>query len=363
MESESRKTNPWVLTDSYTLAVNMNKKKSPSSYDVAQLAGVSPSTISRFFNRTSFVSPDKVKKIEDAIKALEYKPNFQHYTNSNQRSMTIGVLIQHSHSPYTSQILNDMEQVLIEQGYSLVISSAHWEQKLATHALQYLYNNNVDGVIVVNGNLSAKQILQFAKDTPVVTIGYHIEGDNVRSINLDHELGGYIATLHLLQQGHTNIAHIKGLASQPDALARFSGYRRALNEWGFPILSELVREGDFGSDAAYHETVALIHSKAKFSAVFAANDLSAYGVIKALHDHNLRVPEDVSVIGFDDLATSKYFTPALTTLKQPIYALGAASAHSIVDLLRGRHHEVRTPPIDLIVRDSTGALEKKVSSI
>lgn len=336
----------------------MNKKKSPSSNDVAKLAGVSPSTISRFFNRTSFVSHDKVKKIEDAIKALDYKPNLQHYSNTNQRSMTIGVLIQHSHSPYTSQILNDMELVLIEQGYSLVISSAHWEQDIATHALQYLYKNNVDGVIVVNGNLTEQQILQFAKNTPVVTIGYNVEGDNVRSINLDHELGGYIATLHLLQQGHTNIAHIKGVASQPDSLARFNGYRRALNEWGLPVIPALVRQGDFHSDAAYQETVLLLKSNVKFSAVFAANDLSAYGVIKALHDNGYRVPEDISVIGFDDLTTSKYFTPALTTLKQPIFALGEASAHSIVDLLRGRLHTVRTPPIDLIVRDSTSSVGK-----
>ncbi|MFT6907790.1 MAG: LacI family transcriptional regulator [Oleiphilaceae bacterium] len=115
--------------------------------------------------------------------------------------MTIGVLTQHPNSPYTSQILNDMERVLIEHGYSLVISSAHWEQRLAVHALQYLHKHNVDGVIIVTGNLSEQQILQFAKHTPVVTIGYHMESEsgNVHSINIDQELGGYIATLHLLQ--------------------------------------------------------------------------------------------------------------------------------------------------------------------
>lgn len=338
----------------------MNKKKFPTSYDVAKLAGVSASTISRFFNRSSFVSHDKVKKIESAIKELEYKPNLKNYGGNNQRSMTIGVLIQDSDSPYTSQILNDMEIVLQEQGYSLVIASGHWNKKLATHALQYLYKHNVDGVIVVTGNLSKQQILEFAKEVPVVAIGYNVEGENVRSINLDQELGGYIATLHLLQQGHINIAHIKGLTSQPDSLARFNGYQRALNERGIPLISGLVREGDFHPEMAYQQTLELIKSNVKFSAVFAANDLSAYGVIKALHDNGLKVPEDISVIGFDDLSISKYFTPALTTLKQPIYALGAASAHSILNLLRGRHNEVKTPPIDLIVRDSTCVFDKKL---
>lgn len=338
----------------------MNKKKRPTSYDVAKLAGVSPSTISRFFNRSSFVSPEKIKKIKEAIKKLDYNPSLQNNAKSNQRSMTIGVLIQHSNSPYTSQILNDMERVLIEHGYSLVISSAHWEQRLAVHALQYLHKHNVDGVIIVTGNLSEQQILQFAKHTPVVTIGYQMESEseNVHSINLDQELGGYIATLHLLQQGHINIAHIKGLTSQPDSIARFHGYQRALKEWGVTYMQELVREGDFGCTTAYEQTLDLIKSNVPFSAVFAANDLSAYGVIKALHENDLKVPEDISVIGFDDLSTSKYFIPALTTLKQPIYALGAASAHSMLNLLSGQPLEVKTPPIDLIVRDSTGVMNK-----
>jgi len=334
----------------------MNQKKSPTSYDVAKLAGVSTSTISRFFNRTSFVSHDKAKKIERAIEELDYKPNLKNYASSNQRSMTIGVLVQHSDSPFTSQILNDMEQVLIKQGYSLVISSGHWDQKLATHALQYLATNNVDGVIVVTGNLSEQQILKFATEIPVVTIGYNVEGKNVLSINLDHELGGYIATLHLLQQGHVNIAHIKGEHSQPDSVARFNGYKLALTEWGIPIMPALIREGDFTSEGGYEQTLELLNRHVKFSAIFAANDQSAYGVIKALHDNNLKVPEDISVMGFDDIATSKFFTPALTTLKQPIYALGSTAAESMLNLLRGRYLEVKTPPIDLIVRDSTRVL-------
>ncbi|GLS91563.1 LacI family transcriptional regulator [Psychromonas marina] len=333
----------------------MSKTKT-SSYDVAKLAGVSPSTISRFFNRTSYVSPDKVQKIEEAIRSLQYKPNSPLKGKSNQRSMTIGVIIQDPVSPFSSHILNDMEQVLIEQGYSLVISSAHWNQALATDALQYLSSNNVDGVIVVTGNLSEQQVVTFAAETPVVVIGYNVEGENVRSIHLDQELGGYIATLHLLQQGHKHIAHIKGLNNQPDSMARFKGYQRALNEWGLPVMPKLVRQGDFQSETAYQETLQLIKSNVHFTAIFAANDLSAYGAIKALHDNNIKVPDDVSVIGFDDLSTSQYFTPALTTLKQPIYELGGVSAQTILNLLRGRDHVVKTPPIDLIVRDSTRKL-------
>ncbi len=328
-------------------------KKATSIYDVARLAQVSPSTVSRFLNRTTFVSDEKSKQIEKAIKSLGYKPNYQMNQGSNTRSMTIGVLVQHPESPYTSRVLNDMEKVLIAQGYSLVIATGHWQRTLESHALEYLAKSNVDGVIIVTGSLSEEQILEYARRIPVVAVGYSFTGENVRTINVDNVLGGYMATLHLMQQGHVNIAHVKGLLNQPDAVARFVGYKKALQEAGVKVLPKLVKQGDFSSESGYQRTVELIESKVHFSALFAANDQTAYGAIKALHDHGIRVPEDVSVIGFDDLPTSQYFTPALTTMRQPIEEIGAVCAESILNLLSGEKHQVRLPPIDLVVRQST----------
>ncbi|WP_211907311.1 substrate-binding domain-containing protein [Vibrio sp. B1FLJ16] len=322
-------------------------------YDVARLAKVSPSTVSRFLNRTTFVSDDKSKQIEKAIKSLGYKPNYQMNQGNNTRSMTIGVLVQNPESPHTSRVLNDMEKVLIAQGYSLVIATGHWQKTLESHALEYLAKSNVDGVIIITGSLSEEQILEYAKRIPVVAVGYSFAGENVRTINVDNVLGGYMATLHLMQQGHVNIAHVKGLLNQPDAVARFVGYKKALQEAGVKVLPKLIKQGDFSSESGYQRTVELIESKVHFSALFAANDQTAYGAIKALHDHGIRVPEDVSVIGFDDLPTSQYFTPALTTMRQPIEEIGAVCAESILNLLSGEKHEVRLPPIDLIVRQST----------
>lgn len=328
-------------------------KKATSIYDVARLAKVSPSTVSRFLNRTTFVSDDKSKQIEKAIKSLGYKPNYQMNQGNNTRSMTIGVLVQNPESPHTSRVLNDMEKVLIAQGYSLVIATGHWQKTLESHALEYLAKSNVDGVIIITGSLSEEQILEYAKRIPVVAVGYSFAGENVRTINVDNVLGGYMATLHLMQQGHVNIAHVKGLLNQPDAVARFVGYKKALQEAGVKVLPKLIKQGDFSSESGYQRTVELIESKVHFSALFAANDQTAYGAIKALHDHGIRVPEDVSVIGFDDLPTSQYFTPALTTMRQPIEEIGAVCAESILNLLSGEKHEVRLPPIDLIVRQST----------
>ena len=331
-------------------------KKETTVYDVAKLAGVSPSTVSRFLNRTTYVSDEKSQNIAHAITELGYTPNFHMQQNTSCRSMTIGVLVQHPDSPYTSRILNDMENVLLAQGYSLVLASGHWQNKLEMHALEYLMRSHVDGLVVVTGTLSEELILKTAKSIPVVTVGFNIEGQNIRSINMDNILGGYIATLHLLQLGHANIAHIKGLANQPDSGARFNGYKKALTEAEIKVNPKLVKQGDFSAELGYEKTVELIESKVHFSALFASNDLTAYGAIKALTDNGLRVPEDVSVVGFDDLPTSQYFTPALTTLRQPIEEIGTVCAHSILNLLSGEQHEARLPPIDLMLRQSTKSI-------
>ncbi|MDN3678853.1 substrate-binding domain-containing protein [Vibrio tapetis subsp. quintayensis] len=335
----------------------MNKKKgTPTVYDVAKLAGVSPSTVSRFLNRTTYVSDKKSQNIEDAINQLGYKPHFQIPKNPNRRSMTIGVLVQHPDSPHTSRILNDMEKMLVSQGYSTVIATGNWDKRLEAHALDYLEKSSVDGVIIVTGNLTKQQILEFGERIPTIAVGYDIESENVRSISIDNQLGGYIASLHLLQMGHVSIAHIKGLASQPDSSSRFNGYKKALKEAGIKVNPKLVKEGDFSSELGYQKTVELIESNVHFSAIFAANDLTAYGAIKALTEHGIKVPEQVSVIGFDDLPVSQYFTPALTTLRQPVEEIGTICANSILNLLSGDRHDARVPPIDLIVRQSTKSL-------
>lgn len=329
------------------------KKRAPSIYDVAKLAGVSPSTVSRFLNRTTFISKEKTIAIEDAIKALDYKPNYHMNQGTNTRSMTIGVLVQNPESPFTSRIFNDMERCLGPKGYSLVIASGYWQHSMQLQALSYLEKSNVDGVIVVAGSLTEHELVEYSRKIPVVAVGYSYTSEKLHSVNIDNVLGGHMATLHLLQQGHVNIAHIKGLLNQPDAVARFVGYKKALTEAGIKVRNNLIKQGDFSSELGYERTVELIESDVHFSALFAANDQTAYGAIKALHDHGFKVPEDVSVIGFDDLPTSKYFTPGLTTLRQPVEEIGVVCAESILSLLAGEQCSTRLPPIDLIVRDST----------
>lgn len=342
----------YVYNYTWILSIMQNNTKA-TVYHVAKLAGVSPSTVSRFLNHTTLISNGKRERIESAIKSTGYKPKFQMQKGGHRRSMTIGAIVQNPDSPYTCTVINDMEKTLINKGYSLIIASGHWQNKLEVCALEYLTKSNVDGIVIVTGNLSKELIIHASKDTPIVTIGYDLDNENICSLNLDNVMGAYIATLHLLQRGHKNIVHIKGIATQPDSKSRCEGYKKALEEYGVKINSKLIKQGDFGMESGYECTIELIDSNVYFSAIFAANDLTAYGAIKALHDRGLRVPEDVSVIGFDDLTTSKYFTPALTTLRQPIEEIGTLCANTIHSLLVNGSYEIKMPPIDLVVRQST----------
>lgn len=331
----------------------MPKKIKATIYQVAKLADVSPSTVSRFLNRTTLVSNSKCDRIENAIKSTGYQPKFQMQEGESRRSMTIGAIVQNPDSPHSCMIISSMEKTLMSKGYSLIISSGNWQAKLETHALEYLIKSNVDGIIIISGNLSNKCLISTSKYIPIVTVGYDVQSENICSLNLDNIMGGYLATLHLLQKGHKNIAHIKGIALQPDGQRRFEGYKKALEEYDIKVNPKLVKQGDFGMERGYELTIELIDSKVYFSAIFAANDLTAYGAIKALHDRGFRVPDDVSVIGFDDLSTSKYFTPALSTLKQPANEIGQVCATSILNLVVKGDYQAKMPPIDLMIRQST----------
>lgn len=328
--------------------------KKVTVHDVAKVAGVSASTVSRFLNQTTFVAEEKRINILEAIRKTGYNQYPSKSKTAVVGSKTIGVMVQNPESPHNTRILEDMEKVLYSYGYSILIAAGHWKLSTQLHSLEYLKKSQVDGVIMVMGNLDEQYILDYADTLPVIAVGYHLSGKNVHSLSIDNTIGGYMATLHLLQKGHTDIAHIRGVQEQPDAQTRFEGYKKALIEAGIKVNPQLIKQGDFNSESGYEKTIELIDSRVPFSAIFAANDQTAYGAIKALHDRGLRVPQDVAVIGFDDLSTSKYFTPSLTTMRQPIEEIGAVCAESMVRFLEaGKQLKPRLPPIELIIRQST----------
>lgn len=325
----------------------------PTVYDVAELAGVSPSTVSRFLNRTTFVAPDKSQLIENAISTLGYKPSTRQGAKSVTRSMTLGVLIQSAESPFSSEILFGMEKAVTSRGYNLLIATGYWNNEAETKAMDKLIAQKVDGIMTLTGTLSDEQVNRYAANKPIVAIGRAMEGKNVTSIKVDNSIGAYMATNHLIQQGHSRIVHLQGIISHADSQQRLEGYKRALIDAGLPINERLIRRGEFEMKDSFDAVTRLIKEKQPFSAIFAANDQSAYGAMQALYQHGIRVPDQVSVVGFDDLILSSYFIPPLTTVKQPLEGIGQAAAFTLLDLINGNNQAHRVPPVELKVRDST----------
>ena len=324
--------------------------------EVAKVAGVSVSTVSRILNGTARVSKAKREAVEDAIAQLDFEPNALAQSLKRGRSMTVGVLTQDVSSAYFTETLKGVEGALTGTGYAPLIASGHWNAEEEAHRVRLLIARRVDGIIILSGNLSSEQIVRYSEQVPVVATGHSIEAKRAWGMELDNEGGGYIATRHLLDLSHHQIAHIKGPDQHKDAVQRFAGYRRALDEAGIAYDERLVATGNFYETSGVLAATDLLNRGVSFTAIFVANDQMAYGVRLALSRHGIRVPEDISIIGFDDLPGSSYTTPPLTTVRQPLFELGHMAADSLLRIIDGRRLEREVPGVELMARETTRRL-------
>ncbi len=324
--------------------------------DVARAAGVSPATVSRILNGTAKVGDDKRKAVEDAIAALHFRPNLFARSLKTGITMTVGVLTQSIESQYYSRALKGIELGLQDTGHSSIIVSGHWNAATDAASLRVLSSRRVDGLIILTGCSEDADVLAVAHQQPVVITERVLNGPNVRSIKLDQRRGGYLATQHLLALGHTRIAHITGVMNRPDSSERYQGYLDAHREAGVTPDPELVVTGDFTDVQGVAAMNVLLGLGKPFTAVFCANDESALGARLALYQHGLQVPQDVSLVGFDDLPTSSFMTPPLTTVHQPVFEMGLYAAHTLLNMMGYPADDVQVPPLGLIVRGTTRQL-------
>lgn len=320
--------------------------------DVARAAGVSVSTVSRIVNGTARVADDKRRAVEEAIARLDYRPNLHARSLKMGTSMTIGVLTQDIESPVFNRILLAVEETLKNTGYAPIIVSGHWNKEEEAERARLLMARRIDGLVVLNGGLSDQQLRDFSKRQPVVATGRRLEGPNLKAIRLDNEQGGYMATKHLLSLGHRRIAHLSGTTTHADALDRYAGYARALKEHGIPLDPNIVFQGDFQENGGALAMTRLLDSGQPFTAVFAANDQSAMGARMVLYRRGIRVPEDISLMGYDNLPVTAYLTPPLTTVHQPLYEMGRFLASSLLRMLGKPAEEIELPDMTLVVRET-----------
>lgn len=320
--------------------------------DVAREAGVSVSTVSRIINGTARVADDKRLAVEAVIARMDFRPNLHARSLKMGRSMTIGMLAQDIESPFFTRVIRGIEDTIKGSGYAPIIVSGHWNQTEEIERVGLLTARRIDGLVILNGALSDEQIVEIARRQPVVATGRRLEGINLKTLRLDNELGGYIAASHLLSLGHRRIAHISGPASHEDAVDRYAGFVRAHKEYGVDVDPGIVYQGDFLEHGGVLAMTRLLDCGKNFTAVFAANDQSAMGARLAMHRRGIRVPEDVSLMGFDDIPATEYMTPPLTTVRQPFYEIGQYLALTMLGMLGRDVAEVAIPAMELVVRET-----------
>ncbi len=217
-----------------------------------------------------------------------------------------------------------------------------------------MIGRRVDGLVLIGGDIPAEQLEELCRDLPTVVVARQLPSDHHHCIFTNNVDGGYCATRHLIENGHREIAIVRGIEHHPDAIDRYEGYKRALAEAGIELEPTLVLPGDFSAESGVSAIDDLSGRGRTFTAVFAANDTTAFGVRLALYRRGLRVPEDVSIVGFDDQAEAAFMAPPLTTVRQPGREMGALASGSLLELIDGKPFESRPLLAELIERESVG---------
>jgi DNA-binding LacI/PurR family transcriptional regulator len=322
---------------------------------VAQHLGLTPGTVSAVLNNAPSARsiPQETKaRIHAAAKELNYRPNFFARTLRNKRTYTIGVIAEEIGDSYGAAVISGIEQYLRKRDYFFLTVAHRHNPELFHRYSQILSERGVEGIITVD------TIIQEPPALPVVAVAGHGKIKGVTNIVLDHERAAVLALNYLKEQKHERIAWMRGNPLSSDSQERWAGICRIAAQIGLRIDPELTVQIDT-EDATpmlgYPFAKELLARKKPFTALFAYNDISAIGSIKALQEHGLRVPHDVSVMGFDDIPGAAFYTPSLTTVRQPLNRMGEVAAQTLLERIEGKEDypaEIAIEP-DLVIREST----------
>ena len=302
---------------------------------VAELAGVSPSTVSRILNGTAGVSQSKRVSVESAIQVLGFKPNFVARSLAGGRTLSVGVLTQYIDSPFYGAGIRGIEDVLTAAGYVPIVTSGFWDQTQERQRIQNLIDRRVDGLIILTSRLSDEELIALGQRLPVVVTGRDLEAEHLASLNFENFVAGCIAAEHLFDLGHKDIAVISGPSDHKDSDDRLDGIRASAMDRGLRLSMSSVVVGDYSERGGHRAMKTIIAGGQKFSGIIALNDQMAFGALLALQQAGLRVPEDISIVGMDDVSHSAFTVPPLTTVELPIHETGRRAAEILLKKLSG----------------------------
>lgn len=326
---------------------------------VAEKARVSTTTVSHVINNTRVVSEDARERVLSVIQELRYIPSAVARSLKNDRTHTLGMMIPNNSNPYFAEVIQGIEDASFKLGYNIILCNSYDDPKKQAAYIRVLMEKRIDGLILVSSG-SDEELTQLLADEgiPKVLVDREVSGVVADFIEADHEQGGYEATRYLTGIGHKRIACVAGPETLLPSGDRVAGYRRALSEAGLPFRPEYLVHSDFTSQGGFNAFQQLLALPERPSAIFASNDLMAIGGICAANQAGVRIPQQLSVIGYDDIALASFSTPPLTTIAQPKHDIGNATAQVLVDRINHPDAPLRREMLTshLVVRQSTAAV-------
>jgi DNA-binding LacI/PurR family transcriptional regulator len=303
---------------------------------VAHEAGVSTQTVSRVLNNRPDVSSETRQRVQQIIAQLGYRPNAIARSLSSQRTRTLGLITADFTDYFFAQVIAGAEVEARKHGYRFMLGSTERNPQDEPEYIRLLTDHHVDGILFARPSTEpdSRHLVDMLRDgVPVVTTAYHLPGEPLTVIDVDNVDGGQQATRCMLERGHRRIAMISGPATWKSVIDRTQGCTLALEAAGIPFDPRLVVEGDWSFHSGYHAAQALLSRRRPFTAIFAHNDQMAIGALRALREAGRSVPEDVSIVGYDDIPVAEYCTPPLTTIRQPMQEVGALATRLLVQAI------------------------------
>jgi LacI family transcriptional regulator len=330
----------------------------PTIHEVAKRAGVGSITVSRVINHSGYVSPETRERVEKAVADLGYVPNTLARSLRSRRTNTVGLMVTDITNPFFTTLARGVEDAANEAGYTVIFCNTDESAVKEDKYLNVLLQKQVDGLLLVPTQSRVNTIQQIQKHgTPVVVIDRRIPAVDVDTVRCDSVDGAYQLTRYLVSLGHRQIAVMSGAVGVSTADDRVAGYRKALEEARIPVCENNIFRGDFTMDSGYSMTQQAIHLALRPTALIAANNFITIGAMKALQEVEMEVPEDIALVGFDDLPPAMVTFPFFTVASQPAYQMGTRAMQLLVQRLEGKAmgpcQEIILPT-QLIIRRSSG---------
>jgi LacI family transcriptional regulator len=326
--------------------------------DVARQGGVSVATVSRYINQNAPVSPEVAERLDKVLMELRYVPHAAARHLASRKTRVVGLLLSTLHNDFFVPLLNGVEAVIRQKGYNLIVATYHANSR--NHMQPPIGPHNTDGLLVFSDGLVDEDLLALnSRGFPMVLVHrtpppqVPIPSVTVENLEITRLLVDHLINVH----GKRRILFLRGPIRQEDAIRREMGYKSALQANGIPLDENLILNGDFERDVAYTVMNEFLCSQEQvaFDAVFTGDDDAAIGVLKSLHEHGIRIPEDVAVVGFDDLGFASFLNPPLTTVRAPTERVGQIATERLFGLLENHpSNEVTILPTEIIFRRSCG---------